>query len=414
MTGDERTAGASGEGATEDAGEAGLGFAARISLLYGALFIVYGAQLPYLPVWLDWRGLDAAQISLISALPLFVRLVATPSIAFIADRSGDHRRIIVVSTLVALAAGLALSQARGFWPILGCSLVCVIAIATVMPLAETVAMTGVRTRGLDYGRMRLWGSLTFIGASFLGGPLVDAFGPAAGMWLIVTGIAATVGSGLLLPRPEAGAGAVESTKAGRISPGDVLALVRSRPLLLFLVAATCVQSAHATFYTFGALHWRAQGLASAWTGLLWAIGVLAEVALFAWSARVVSRFGAVKLLLAGAAAGVLRWTAMALDPPLALLLPLQALHGLTYGAAHLGAIHFIATAVPERQAGTAQALYATVTAGIGMAGAMLISGRLYAGWGGRTYLAMALIAAIGLVAGLALRRTWSGDRITEA
>ena len=87
---------------------------------------------------------------------------------------------------------------------------------------------------------------------------------------------------------------------------------------------------------------------------------------------------------------------MGFDPPLALLVPLQVLHGLTFGATHLGAIHFMARAVPETQAGTAQALYASVVGGMGMGGAMLLAGPLYADFGGRAYWAMAVIAVVGL------------------
>ena len=85
-------------------------------------------------------------------------------------------------------------------------------------------------------------------------------------------------------------------------------------------------------------------------------------------------------------------------------MPLQVLHGVTYGATHIGAIHFITRAVPESQAGTAQALYASITGGIAMGGAMLLAGPLYADFGGRAYWAMAVLAAVGLVASLALMR----------
>jgi len=399
----------------EPARETGLGFAARLGLFYGALFVVYGAQMPYMPVWLDWRGLSAREISIISALPLFVRLVATPAIAFAADRTGEHRRMVIAMAWISLAAVLALSQARGFQQILAASLVLGLAISSVMPLTETVAMAGVRARGLDYGRMRLWGSLTFIAISFLGGPIIDAAGPAAGGWLVAGGVVLTAGAAHMLPRPDSGAQRNgEGAAAGRrVDLGDVVRLAASAPFVLFLVASGAVQAAHATFYTFGALHWRGLGISSWWIGALWAISVVAEVGLFAWSARVVAAFGAVGLLLAGAGAAVVRWTLMAFDPPLALLVPLQVLHGLTYGAAHLGAIHFIAKAVPEHQAGTAQAFYATVTAGIGMAGAMLLSGALYATHGGRTYLAMAAIGGLGLAAALALRRAWDGGEIAQ-
>ena len=167
-----------------------------------------------------------------------------------------------------------------------------------------------------------------------------------------------------------------------------------------------MQAAHAVFYTFGTLHWRELGLSTGWSGALWAISVIAEVALFAYSARVVRRIGPVELIVLGLGAAVVRWLAMGFDPPLALLVPLQLLHALTFGATHLGAIHFIGRAVPEDQAGTAQALYASVTGGIAMGGAMLIAGPLYAAYAGRAYWAMAVLAAVALVASLALIRVW--------
>ena len=95
---------------------------------------------------------------------------------------------------------------------------------------------------------------------------------------------------------------------------------------------------------------------------------------------------------------------MAFDPPLAVLLPLQALHGLTYGATHLGAVHVMSRIVPPEQAGTAQALYASVTAGIAMGLATLLAGALFPQVGGLAYLAMSGLSLLGVAAALVLRR----------
>ena len=110
------------------------------------------------------------------------------------------------------------------------------------------------------------------------------------------------------------------------------------------------------------------------------------------------------LMAAGALAGVVRWSAMAADPPLAGLVMLQALHGLTYGATHIGAVHYITASVPPALAGTAQALYASVTAGIAMGLATLLAGQLYEASGGLAYLAMAGLSLAGLAASLVLLR----------
>ena len=111
---------------------------------------------------------------------------------------------------------------------------------------------------------------------------------------------------------------------------------------------------------------------------VWAIGVAAEVLLFSISGRVVEKFGAVRLIAIGAAVSIVRWVALAMEPSVAVLVPLQVLHGVTYGASHIGAIHFIHHAIPRDKSGSAQALYATVASGIAMGCATLIAGWVYA------------------------------------
>jgi PPP family 3-phenylpropionic acid transporter len=383
--------------------------AARIALLFAAVFTVAGTHLPYLPVWLDWAGLSAREIAVVVALPMVVRVIATPVIAFAADRAGDHRRYLLALAVTALAAALALTQGGGFWPILALSLLFAIAISTIMPLAETVAMGGVRAAGLDYGRMRLWGSLSFIAASFCGGWALDRLGPPAVVWLLAGGTLLTALAAHALPRPVGDASPLAVAGRRRIALADAFALMRSRLFLAFLLAVGAVQAAHAAFYAFGTLHWAAQGLSSGWAGALWAVGVTVEVGLMAFSGALVRRIGAAELIVLGAAASSVRWLAMGLDPPLAALVALQALHGVTYGATHIGAFYLLTRAVPESQAGTAQALYASITAGLAMGGATLLSGQLYAAYGGRTYWAMAAIAGVGLAASLVLR----GSRVGQ-
>ncbi len=389
----------------EGAGSQSLGV--KVSLFFAALFLAYGVIVPYFPVWLHAKGLSPIEISTITAAPLFVRVVFTPSMGMLADRLANYRLVIVTLAWCALALALVLSNLFGYWPILAVGVAFLLAIGTMLPLIETVAVAGVRTEGLDYGRMRLWGSITFIVANFAGGVLIEALGGGFGIWLIASSAALTVGAAHLLPRPKRKPSAASPARAHwRMS--FPMRLLRSHLFLVFLVAIGCVHGAHATFYTFGALHWQSQGLSAAWVGTLWAIGVTAEVILFAFSAPVVRRFGPAELIVAGAAASVLRWSVMGLDPPLAVLVPLQTLHALTYGAAHLGAILFITRAVPQQGMGSAQAFYAVMAAGLILGLVGLASGALYESLGGRVYFLPAGVSLIGLVAGLILLKRWDG------
>ncbi len=388
------------------------GFAARLAIFYGAHLTIYGIQVPYFPVWLDWRGLSAAEIGMAGSAPFFVRCLLTPIIGIYADRHQRHRGLIILSAAIAAAATLALALASGAPAIIALATLSALAVASIGPLSETIAMDGVRREGHDYGRMRLWGSITFIVASFAGGAIIQRSGAGAGIWLLLAGCVATLLAALLLPRPQTGGASLQAAKGG-MQVADVKALLLSPMFLLFLVAAGCAQSSHAMFYTFGVLHWQSQGLSAGTVGALWAIGVIAEVILFHYSGPVVRRLGIATILIVATGGALLRWTCMAFDPPLALLVPLQLLHAASFACSHLGAMHFIAAAVPRSASGTAQGFYATL---IGMSQGLttLAVSALYPVLAGKAYLAVAALSGVALVAALMLMRSWSGGMLWQS
>jgi PPP family 3-phenylpropionic acid transporter len=377
-------------------------FAVRVSILFGAVFVVAGTNLPFLPLWLDWHGLSPLEIAVIAAVPLFARVAVAPVIAFAADRASSHRLFIIVLSWMALGSLLALSLSSGFWSILLCSIAFALAWTTIMPLAETIALSGVKGAGLDYGRMRLWGSLTFIASTLVGGSIVENLGPQSALWLLLAGGVMVVAAALALPLR----GGWEPMSGPSIPPhlsiAEAAGLLRSSTFLIFLLAAGAVQGAHGTFYAFGTVHWASQGISVAWAGTLWAIAVSAEIALFACAGQIFARVEPAWLIALGGAAAIVRWLFMGFDPPLEWLLPLQLLHSLTFGATHIGAIHYMGHAVPDTQPGTAQALYASVTGGVALGGTMLISGPMYEMWGGGAYWAMTFVSVIGFLAALCL------------
>jgi PPP family 3-phenylpropionic acid transporter len=101
----------------------------------------------------------------------------------------------------------------------------------------------------------------------------------------------------------------------------------------------------------------------------------------------------------------LRWTAMALDPPAVLLPVLQCLHGLSFGATHLGAMQVLARHAERSRGATAQGDFSALQ-GVTFAAAMGLSGLLVERFGSYAYLAMSLVAAFGFVIALAGRRAW--------
>jgi PPP family 3-phenylpropionic acid transporter len=96
-----------------------------------------------------------------------------------------------------------------------------------------------------------------------------------------------------------------------------------------------------------------------------------------------------------AASGVVRWAILANTTDLTTLFATQWLHGLTFGAAHLAAMHHMLRTVPERMSASAQGLYSGFAIGLVMGLMMLVTGWLYAGYGGEAFYAMTLLSAAG-------------------
>jgi MFS transporter, PPP family, 3-phenylpropionic acid transporter len=364
----------------------------RLAFFYAAMFSLSGVQLPFWPAWLAGRGLSAGEIGTLLALGQWIKLAANPLAGIAADRSTAPRRIMLALGLGAAAGFALLLPARGFALLLLTGTLATACVSALLPLGDHLALALAYGGRLDYGRIRLWGSLSFILAALLAGRLIEARGSEAVAPLLLGAAALIAVACAGLP---AGGG-----PAARRSSWRSLA----RPsFLAFLAAASLIQGSHAVYYGFGTLYWQRLGIADGTIALLWAEGVLAEILLFYWGAKLLRRFGPRGLLALGGGAGVLRWTLTGFAAAVPALALLQLLHALTFGAAHLGAMHHLARRLPAGQAATAQALYATVVGGIGQGLLMLLAGVLYGALSGRAFLAMAAVSAAGT--GLSLLAT---------
>ena len=354
-------------------------------------------QLPFLPVWLAAKGLDADMIGIVLAIPMIVRVVAIPLATRHADRHDALRMAIVIAAAGAVVGYGVVGLAQGAAAIAAAFVFASMFYTPIMPLADAYALRGLARVGRAYGPVRMWGSAAFIAGSFGAGVLLDVAAARDLIWLIVRRRGDHRGRGL---RAEAARPAYRQ-RAPAAELSSARGVWRDPAFLAVAAAASLIQASHAVFYGFSALDWRAGGLDGAAIAALWALGVAAEIVLFAISGRL--SIAPTTLLLAGATGAVMRWGAMAFDPPAILLPPLQCLHALSFGASHLGALGFIARTIPSKLGATAQG-YLAVALGLAMAASMALAGVLYARWGSLAYGAMAVLAVAGGVCALAARR----------
>ena len=378
--------------------------ATRFSFYYAAIFLAVGIHLPFWPAWLEFCGLSAAEISLILSVGVWIRAFANPFIAHFADRSGAHKKIIMISAGGGVITYALFGVADGFWMLFVINILASAMFMALIPLGENLASRASVEHGFDYGRVRLWGSITFILAAYAGGWVVEETGDAAILWMIVAAMIAAFIAGFGLPeRP-----ARDPATATQVR-FPAFALMRQKRFLVFIAAVSLLQSSHAVIYVFGTIHWRAAGISDDVIGALWAEGVIAEIILFAFSGAVVARLNPIRLMWIAAIAGIVRWAILAGTTDVTVLFATQWLHGLTFGAAHLAAMHYMLRTVPEHMSASAQSLYSGFAIGLVMGLMMLVTGWLYDAHGGGAFYAMIVLSAAGGVIAIWLSRM-GGER----
>ena len=247
------------------AGPAPAGIALRLGAFYGAVFAFIGVQLPFWPVWLKGQGLDPAALGLVLSAPVWLRLFM-PLVAPWVDRSGLRRQAIVAGMWLSVAALATFGLVSGFWPLLLVSIWLGLAFGPLVPLADNLTMLHVYAWNLDYGRIRLWGSVTFILANLAAGALLGDFAVDVILFLLLA--LAVIGGLIALALPAAPGAPAAAAGAAAPRP-DVTAsrplhgLLRQPLFLLFMAAGALGVASHAMLYAFGSLHWQAAGIPDA-------------------------------------------------------------------------------------------------------------------------------------------------------
>ena len=364
---------------------------ARFALFASASHVIIGVQLAFWPLFLAARGLDATEMGIVAGIGLWARVAAHPTVGVLADLSGDRRRIMLILAVFALVSFALYIPAYGFWPMLAIGIASGTAFATALPLADNAVLQA----GLDYGRFRIWASLTFLVMTLAIGELLQKAPPDSLVVLLLVGSALMVLSIWAMPR-------VSEPRAQRSDAGAWRSLVGGRNLL-FLAAAALIQASHLVYYGYSSLYWKSLGYGTGVIGWLWAEGVIAEVALFYWGSRLFRHANPAHLMLLGGVAGVARWTVLASATSLWALAAVNFMHCFTFAAAHLGAMYYLLRNAPASHAGTAQSAY-SASQGIGFGLVALFAGALYDAIGGSAFYAMAGMSAVGALAAFRLGR----------
>ncbi len=362
----------------------------RLSGYYFFYFAFIGAFSPYFGLYLQSLNFSAWDIGLLMSQMQLMRLFGPNIWGWIADRFGRRMLIIRLAGVIALAGFTAFFWLDRLPTMLVAMAVLAFFWSAALPLVETLTFDHLREERGRYSRIRLWGSIGFIVAVMGTGALLDMAPPVGVLWVcwgILLGILVLAG---VLP---------EVHEAPLVRDGQPIADILRQPKVKALMAACFAMSAaHGAFYVFYSIHLAGHGYSKTEVGGLWSLGVVAEIVVFMLMARLSRHFSLRDILLASFAAAVLRFLLMGWGvESMAVMVVVQLMHGLTFGAYHASAIAAVNEWFPGRARGRGQALYSSLSFGAGGLLGALISGWTWDDWGaGWTFALSSVFALIGL------------------
>ena len=361
-----------------------------LALAYFTYFFSYGIFLPFWSVWLKGTGLTPETIGILLGAGLVARFLGS---LLIAPRVSNPSLLINALRLLAL---ITLVFALAFWAgthvawrmavIIGFNLF----FSPLVPLTDALANTWQKQFPMDYGRVRVWGSIAFVIGSAATGKLVSEFDYRAVLAMLTLGVASMLLGMLLRP---------SILPQGDTRHQDATGWKAWRDLVVkswrFLVCVSLLQGAHAAYYGFSAIYWQEAGYSASTVGYLWSLGVVAEVVVFTLSNRLFRRFSARDLLLLSAVCGLVRWGLMGWTTDLSWLIVVQILHCGTFTVCHLAGMRYIA-ARKDNEIIRLQAVYSAVAMGGSIAVMTMFSGFLFQHLHQGLFWVMALLAVPAL------------------
>jgi PPP family 3-phenylpropionic acid transporter len=376
-----------------------------VAVVYFLLFLGPGIALPYLPRYLEHVGLSGWEIGIAIGLQPILRWGSALAFAQIADRWRiRHALLLSYATLGALCF-VPFLWVRDFAPMLLVLSAISVLHGPLISAIDACVLDHLPDLGGDYGRLRLWGSISFILGALLAALGVEIGSPDLVPAMLLPSHALLPLALAGMPRPQSGHALIRGAPWRLLTPA----------LTAFLTVVMLVHMSCGAWGGFFALHTERLGMGDWVPGAAFALAVVFEVAIFRWGRLVLERVPAERLLVLVIAVTVARWIATAVTRDAGVLIALQVGHTFTFSALHLAAMHLVPRLVPPQRSTSGQALYGITGFGLGGSIGIALAGAVVEPLGtAGLFLFEAALAAMALPAALQLARLGGASARREA
>ncbi|NOR81519.1 MAG: MFS transporter [Methyloprofundus sp.] len=359
----------------------------RLSGFYFFYFATLGGFLPFWSLYLENNGFNAAEIGELTALLVGTKIIAPNLWGWVADHTGKSLRLIRIASFFAMLLFAGFLYQKSFqW----------FALVTVgfsffwnaaLPQFEAATLHHLKDQPHRYSYIRLWGSIGFIVTVLGVGYLLDLYPIDLLPWLIVGLLGCIWLISLLTPE-------VTTAKASQAAVG-IWQIVKQPEVVAFLCVYMLLQAAHGPYYVFFSIYLKQYGYSATMIGMLWSLGAGAEIIVFILMRKLLKYVSLRRILLLSGLLSVLRWLLIAwYAGDMLLLLCAQVLHAATFGTAHVAAIHLVQNYFGSYHQGKGQALYSSLSFGLGGMLGGLYSGYAWDVYGGQLVFSFAAVLSV--------------------
>ena len=340
-----------------------------LTLYFVFFFFIWGIFVPFWAVWLENKGMTPTQIGGLISLGLLLRFISNISLLPRLKTASSSLTLIRYLSLLVLISFILLLFFHGWYVIVAFTLLLNFLMGPMVPLGDIVGARLVKQININYGQVRLWGSISFIVGSIFVGWTISEFGVNSILWLIIAALLMTYVLSFIKLTPTL----EDQNPHSSTSNTNLISLFKQPNVIYFLLIMGAIQGSHGAYYAFSALYWDSVGISEFNIALLWGIGVLAEVILMRFNDKWFKCWSIKHML------------SLAQTTDFNLLIMVQTLHAFTFAVAHLAAIRFIAKQSEALMVGY-QTLYSSVSLGLMMALFTYLSGWIYSAQQGTLFL----------------------------
>lgn len=331
-------------------------------------YAAIGAFTPFAALYFRSLGMSGFQIGALTALPSLGMALFGPLWGALSDSLAIHRWVLRIALVLATLLAFAAWRVTGFGVLFALMGMLAFSVVPVAPLLDSYGVTVSERLEQSYGRLRVWGSLGFMVSVLVVGRLlgeqvsslvVAAYGACLGLTLV-----SVVGIPPLAERQP------------RSLLGGLKSVGRNRPLLLLLLVSYLLSSGAAIMYIFLGIRLQEIGGSANIVGLAFALSAISELPVVAFGGWLLNRLGAPRLIGLALCVYVVRFAAFSTISEPEWMLPVQLLHGFSFGAFLMASVTLAHRLAGREHAATAQALLTAMSFGFGSITGSIVGGAL--------------------------------------